>query len=236
MKKIAIHQPQYFPWLGLIHKISQCDTFVFLDNVQFNKRSFQNRALYSTNNGAKYLTIPVSAKNHQINNIQIKDIQNAEPMEMILNKHYKTLKYRYGKTRGWELQQEKIDKFFNRNYTSVCELIIESMNFTLDLFGIQTDCIKASDLNSTGYKDELILNITKELNGDIYLSGQGAKSYMREEIFNDSCIGIVYQEFFHPTYSQSHGGNFVEGCMAIDFYFESPEDALKYAEDYLWSK
>ncbi len=33
----AIHQPNFFPWLGYFDKIKRCDKFVVLDDVQFPK-------------------------------------------------------------------------------------------------------------------------------------------------------------------------------------------------------
>ncbi|HEC1781957.1 TPA: WbqC family protein, partial [Campylobacter lari] len=33
--KIAIMQPTFNPWLGYMYMIQSVDTFVFLDNVQF---------------------------------------------------------------------------------------------------------------------------------------------------------------------------------------------------------
>ena len=44
MKTIAIHQPEYFPWLGFLDKSRQVDAFVLLDNVQFDRSSLQHRA------------------------------------------------------------------------------------------------------------------------------------------------------------------------------------------------
>jgi hypothetical protein len=40
---IAIHQPQFMPWLGYFDKMGQVDAFVLLDNVQYKKNEFQNR-------------------------------------------------------------------------------------------------------------------------------------------------------------------------------------------------
>ena len=35
--RVAIHQPQYLPWLGYLDKIDRADLFVVLDCVQFTK-------------------------------------------------------------------------------------------------------------------------------------------------------------------------------------------------------
>ena len=34
---LAAHQPQYLPWLGYLHKISDTDVFLILDDVQYKK-------------------------------------------------------------------------------------------------------------------------------------------------------------------------------------------------------
>ena len=40
---LAAHQLHYLPWLRYFHKIASVDTFVVLDNIQFNKNGWQNR-------------------------------------------------------------------------------------------------------------------------------------------------------------------------------------------------
>ena len=57
--KVAIHQPQYLPWLGYFDKIDQVDCFVLLDDVQFKKNEWQNRNRIKTPQGWQWLTVPV---------------------------------------------------------------------------------------------------------------------------------------------------------------------------------
>jgi len=40
---VAIHQPNYLPWLGYLDRMAKADLFVVLDHVQFERRNYQNR-------------------------------------------------------------------------------------------------------------------------------------------------------------------------------------------------
>jgi hypothetical protein len=43
MKKVAIMQPTYLPWMGYFSLINQVDIFVIYDDVQFDKRSWATK-------------------------------------------------------------------------------------------------------------------------------------------------------------------------------------------------
>ncbi|PYN08619.1 MAG: hypothetical protein DME02_07080 [Candidatus Rokuibacteriota bacterium] len=60
--RVAIHQPQYLPWLGYLAKWAAADLFVFLDSVQYEKNGWQNRNRIKTADGARWLTVPVHAR------------------------------------------------------------------------------------------------------------------------------------------------------------------------------
>ena len=233
MKTITIHQPQYLPWLGLLEKVCTSDVYILLDNVQFNKRSFQNRALYSTKEGGKYLTIPVHSKKHQINSLEIKDLTFSDESRKVCNQHFETLRHRYGKTLGWKQYNREIEEFFFKEYDTAFDLIYNSMLFTFELFGIRKEIVRASELDGKGHKNDLLIDLIKKVEGDIYLSGVGAKNYMDEELFINEGIQVIYQQFNHPIYNQNHGGYFVQGCMALEFLLESPNEAKLYMESIL---
>lgn len=49
MRVIAIHQPNFCPWLAYFYKMAMADLFIVLTNVQFEKNGYQNR--YKLSNG-----------------------------------------------------------------------------------------------------------------------------------------------------------------------------------------
>jgi len=59
---LSVHQPQYIPWLGYFDKIDKSDCFVFLDQVQYKPREYQNRNRIRTKDGWLWLAVPVKSK------------------------------------------------------------------------------------------------------------------------------------------------------------------------------
>ena len=59
-KIISILQPHFLPYLGYFDLISKSDLFIFLDNVQYDHRSWQQRNKIKTPNGEIFITLPVT--------------------------------------------------------------------------------------------------------------------------------------------------------------------------------
>ena len=64
MTKAAIMQPTYLPWCGYFGLIDIVDIFVIYDDVQFEKRSWQQRNKIKTTSGSQWLTVPVLSLIH----------------------------------------------------------------------------------------------------------------------------------------------------------------------------
>lgn len=56
------HQPNYLPYPGLIGKILHSDKFIYVSNVQLEKKSWQNRNRIKGANGEIMLSVPVLTK------------------------------------------------------------------------------------------------------------------------------------------------------------------------------
>jgi len=64
---VAIHQPNFLPWLGYFDKIARCDTFIALDDVQLVRgKSYTCRAKILSQGNELWLTVPVLNKSDKI--------------------------------------------------------------------------------------------------------------------------------------------------------------------------
>ena len=85
---VAVHQPQYLPWLGYFDKIDRADLFVTLETVQYKKNEFQNRNRIKTAQGWQWLTVPVRYRFPQrIDEVTVNDNVNWR------HKHRQALRY-----------------------------------------------------------------------------------------------------------------------------------------------
>ncbi|MCS7213967.1 MAG: WbqC family protein [Candidatus Calescibacterium sp.] len=221
MKDIAvsIHQPQYLPYLGYIHKMKLADVFVFLDDVQFKKNEWQNRnRVKGTNGQIIWLTIPVLHNfGQKINEVVIK---NSIPWQ---KQHRNTLKTYYSKAQHFHMI-EKFNKLWSEQYEKLVDANIDSVKILAEIFEVKSKFILSSSLRIEKTKTERLVAICKELGGKIYISGVGAREYLDESAFAREGIEIVWQKFEHPVYPQLHG-EFIPNLSAIDLVLNVGEKA-----------
>jgi hypothetical protein len=215
---VSIHQPSYFPWLGLIDKINKSDKFIMLDTVQLNDNAFQSRNIFLNHRGeVEYLTIPIIKKNYQSKSIkELKTVDNRWQ-----KKHKGFILSNYKKHPFFDEVYPIIENLYLKKYTYLVDILIESMENSFNLFDIKTEIIMASNLtiNNNLTKDDLLLEQIKKVEASTYLSGTGAKSYQDDKKFEKKNILLEYQSFSHPKYEQKNANNFELGLSALDIMF-----------------
>jgi len=223
--KVAIHQPQYLPWLPYFLKIESSDLFIFLDNVDFQKNGIQNRNQIKTPHGAQWLTVPVVQKlGQKIVDTQINNQSNWR------HKHWQTIKQCYGKTSGFLRYQKELNELYIKKWNVLGELNIELITLIMKWMGIETPFIKSSELNSMGKSSELVLNLCREVDADTYLSGTGALSYLDESIFINAGVKVEYKEAVLPSeYPQQNlKKGFLGELSALDIILNCEDEWRSY--------
>jgi hypothetical protein len=209
----SIHQPAYLPWLGYFDKISKSDVHIFFDDAQYSKNNLFNRNRIKTQIGELWLTVPVRYKSGR--SICETEIDNSGNWR---EKHWKTITCNYSKTLFFKEYAGIFEEIYSRDWKILSDLTI-AMNETIcEIMGIKTKFYRSSELKSEGMSNEKLINLCKTVGADVYLSGQGAKVYMKEDLFREHGITVEYQEFSYSRYPQAWG-DFIPNLSVIDYLF-----------------
>ncbi len=212
--KCAIMQPTYLPWIGYFNLIASVDIFVLLDDVQFAKRSWQQRNRILLNGTEKYLTVPVLTKGKRDQTIEEVILDNSQDWK---KDHINTLNHAYVKHRYGIEMLSIISEALNKPHCSLAETNIEIITSILNQLNISKKILKSSDLPVEGKKSEYLFNICNYVEADIYLSAAGSKEYIQEEgIFDASDILVEYHSFPIKEYPQQGINSFVPYMSIVD--------------------
>lgn len=216
LRKVSIHQPSYWPWLGLLDKIAKTNVFIIYDDAQVVKGSYQYRNIFYCNGEAKFLTLPINLKlGMSFRDLEFKD-------DKWKNDHLNKLKNYYLKSKYFELVYNDLVEFYQKDYNSPLEFLVATMEFAFKKFNISNEIYFSSDLKQEGKKGEKVLNLCKSVDAHVYLAGRGSREYLDEETLNkffENGIEVEWHEFYHPVYDQASGKPFVSGLGCIDIFF-----------------
>ena len=208
---IAIHQPNYIPWLGYFHKIHMADYFVFLDDAQFSNKGLHNYHFLKTRKGPQRMRIPViQTLGDKINEVKINnDFDWRE-------KHLNLFRENYRNADNFAEVFEDFSSLINCDHDLLVDLNISIIKFICEKLGFEARFIQSSDLNISSGREEKIIEICKKLEGGVYLSGTGARAYQNEESFNKAGIQLKYLEYNVLHYKQQYQ-DFQSNVCVLDY-------------------
>jgi len=226
--KVSISQPTVFPWIGYFAMIKNSDIFVFLDNVKFEKSSWQMRNRLKTINDGKESTVWIRIPTKKVDSYTlIKNvlIDNSKDWKQ---KHLKTFENNYGQN---YLDIGFLKEMYELNWEKLAEFSIQFIEKCCKFLGVNTKLVRASNLPITGKKSRLVINICKELGSTTYLANIGSKEYLENDkvLFESEKIEVQYHQFHHPTYKQK-GTQFIEKLSILDLLFNEKVNAKKIFE------
>lgn len=214
---VAIHQPNFFPWLGYFGKLTVCDCFVFLDNVQLSRQSYCTRVQVRQGSEARWLSVPLDRKKSHFQKITAAEIVRVDedpwPESLIrkLQAWYRTAPH-----------ATEIISWLNRELSShevsLADLnirIIKALAADLD---VAPRFVRASDLPVHGSSTDLLVDIVKSVGGTVYVRGAGALAYQDDDKFR--AVGIVPSQLaFHQEPYPQLGNGFLPGLSVLDALF-----------------
>lgn len=222
---VAVHQPQYLPWLGYFDKIRIADVFCYLDNVQYKKNEWQNRNRIKTAQNWQWLTVPVRYRFPQkINEVEINNSVNWK------KKHLQALITNYSKAPYFKDYITPLEDVFTKDWELLSEFnigLLERLREFLNLH--DKPAIPASSMVLRDDPTERLIDICKAVGADTYLAGQDGRTYMDLERFRANGITVITQEFKHPVYPQLYD-EFQSHMSIVDLLFNCGPESIKIIE------
>lgn len=207
-------QPTFLPWSGYFNLIASVDRFVFLDDVQFRRQSWQSRNRILLNGNEHMLVVPVERRPKST---LLKDAPISRALDW-RRKHWLTLSSAYAKAAYGHEALALLKPFFEDDVEhSLHKFNEDIIRAIADALRLQTPFLRASSLNAQGKRSERLANICRAVGCDSYLSPCGAKEYLEKDKFSQySDIQLQFQNFNPSRYTQFRSADFVSHLSIID--------------------
>jgi hypothetical protein len=221
--RVAIMQPTYLPWLGYFALMRSVDTFIILDDVQFERRSWQQRNRIVSAGRELLLTVPTlkGVRGDQaINSVNI-DISSNYNI-----KHLRSIFQAYSKSKHFDLISNELFGIYEKGYNKLIDLNMAIIELVMSIIEIKKNILYSSDLMVDGRREARLINICKAVGASEYVSPVGAKSYLESgKCFSDNNLGFEYFEYQHPKYSQL-SNDFISNMSIVDLIFNEGKKSI----------
>ena len=212
---VAIHQPNFLPWLGWFDKLARADVLVLLDDVQFPKKggTWINRVKLDTGSGPTWMTVPIDRAYHGTRTIAEMRLEEARPWR---EKLVKTLRQSYSRAQDFATVMPVVEEIVGNPEPCLAAYNESAIRSLCDRLGLdQAKLRRSSELAVDGTATERLVSIVQAVGGRGYLAGGGAQSYQQDDLFAAAGLELVSQDFEHPAYARGDT-EFVSGLSVVD--------------------
>jgi hypothetical protein len=210
---VVVMQPTFLPWAGYFNLMAQADDFVFLDDVQLEKQSWQTRNRLIFGSQAHWIVVPVR-HTHLAQTIADTEVLDSSRWRAKLATGFTQ---NYGRHPYFADANEIVDVLLEHPATRLAELNEAVIRFIAGCLGVAPRLHRASSLDAPGVRSGRLVALCKMLGAQDYLSPVGSAEYLEEDHFTDHLQGVLrFQEYTPCAYPQRGMTQFVSHLSIVD--------------------
>lgn len=231
---VAVHQPNFFPWLGYFAKILAADRFVCLDDAQLKNSggSWSNRVKLIVGGKPQWITAAIDRSRPGLHAICDSDFADTDWRE----KARRSIELNYRKSTHFDDTMALLEPLLMSQTSNIADYNLTATVAICEALRIDTPIVRSSELAVHSAATERLIALVKRAGGTAYLSGDGAGGYQDDEMFSREGIGLAKLGFAHPVYPQRDGtpAEFEAGLSIIDLLMNvGPENARERLDESL---
>ncbi|MBT4731411.1 WbqC family protein [Candidatus Woesearchaeota archaeon] len=221
IKKCAIMQPSFFPWMGDFYMMDIVDKYVFLDDVKLSLSDWDVRNRIKGSNGEIMLTVPVK-KSLSRTSLLIKDVF-INNYERVRKKHLTAIQQSYSKSKYYDEIMPVINDIYNNKVERLNDFTQSAIKILSIKMGIDVDFIQSSKIKGVkSVSDKRLISICNILECNMYISPTGSAKYINKNniggAFNNSEVDLFYRYYQTKEYPQLYG-DFINNLSILDLLF-----------------
>ncbi|MEF2230128.1 MAG: WbqC family protein [Pseudodesulfovibrio sp.] len=222
----VIMQPTYMPWAGFFDLMDQCDSFFFLDDVEFSKQSWQQRNRIRGQHGLEWITVPVLTKGCSRQLISETRLNGTA----FVGKHVKQLRQNYGRARFFDRYIDSLAAVMRQAAETglLCELNMSVILWIKEQLGVECTIARASRFEINARRSGRLVSLLREVGCTDYLSPVGSWEYLLEDyvLFEEAGIHIYLQRY-QPVPHVQQFNPFVPYASVLDLLFNEGPGSLE---------
>ena len=196
---VAIMQPTFLPYLGYFELIARADVFVVLDDVQFERRSWQSRNRILTATGELMLGVPVMKHGREA---LIRDVEIAADPPWATSV-LASIRHAYRRRPHFDAGYRFIEGALSDPPLRLADLNCALTRAAAKGMGLKTPFLLSSTLNVAGRRSERLLGVCQALGAGEYLSTGGSRDYIEAEgVFAAAGLPVRYHVHEPTPYPQ----------------------------------
>lgn len=212
--RCVIMQPTFLPWAGYFRLMALADQFVFLDDVQRVRQSWQTRNRVLNRGQIHWLIAPVE-QGALAQTIAATQLVQGGPWRRKLGC---LLRHGYGGHPFFSDLVELVELIENGREPRLAAYNIALIEFCAARLGIATPRQLSSTIAvDCEHRTQRLIEMCRRVGCDTYLSPSGAAEYLAADGFTDRCDMTL--EFFDespPPYAQRGATEFVSHLSLVD--------------------
>lgn len=233
MKKIAIMQPYFFPYIGYFQLINAVDKFIIYDDVNFIKQGWVNRNRILIGGKPNFITVPVKNISSfvKINETEIATNNNWQ------KKMLKGIQLTYSRSLSFQKVFPLLEAVILSHSKTIAELATHSIKQVCNYLAITTPIIENVDdyKNSHLQSTDRVLDICFQEDCDTYINASGGVELYNQQDFSQKNLQLKFLQPNLITYPQQNNA-FVPFLSIIDVLMHNTKSQVRaYLTEYQFS-
>lgn len=214
MKKIAIMQPYFLPYIGYWQMINAVDEFVVYDNIEFTKKGWFNRNRILDGDHDRLFTVPIK-KDSDFLNVKERFLSDDSQKEAL--RILRIIQNTYRKAPNYTAVYPLVEAIFLYSDKNLFNYIYNSIQAICTYLGIDTNIIISSsvDIDHSLKSEQKVLALCKEQNAGVYINAIGGTALYDKEIFKSNNVDLLFIKARNIEYKQ-YNNQYVPWLSIVD--------------------